>query len=938
MQRNRMKHASRWNRSVVNTLVPSCLPDQTARNALLTVLVLCFLRCGFAAVNPTVPPDVSYVPASTSKIRQLIGDVDYQWGTFTDTRTESRYGISGSDLGVPFTHNGTTYIVFGDTQGGGVFGDRDPMAFTTDTNPEDGLQLTFMADGNRWRPITIPGISQAAFEVPLDGVSISNRMYLYHSTDHSPSVTMGRSVLAVSADNGMNFRLLYDFSINHFINVSVNKINLRDWPGFPVSIGDGLAIFGSGSYRASNARLAFQPAASIEERSTLRYFAGLDSFGNPTWSVNESDAIALFDQACVGELSVAYNRFIKRWIMLFNCGTPRGINFRTARQPWGPWTEPQVLFEPWADLGYAHFMHVNWTFQNYVTVHNPGRENEWGGEYGPYMFKELPIGTDNRTTIYWTLSSWNPYVTVLMKSQLQAANSPVITVPPIDQIVRDREPAVFELTASTVGTLSYRWQRSGTNIPGAVSNVFTLPAASSSDEGSAFRCIVSNAAGSVTSGPVRVVITNENEAPIPRILLPAPGELFAGGSTIVFSGDATDAEDGPLPSSAFHWKILLFHGGYNVPLLGTVSGVKSSAFSVPERGEQATNIFFRVLLTVQDSGGRQASTFRDVYPQTSTLLLRTEPSGLQIVLDGTIRTTPASVASVVGMSRTLSAVTPGLLGGRAHDFKEWSDGTALTHTFTVPKTNAAYNAVFRTPTILVSTNAAWKYLVTATAPLASWNSAAFDDSSWPSGAAQLGFGDGDEATPIGSGPDPNNRYITTYFRRIFTVADPAVFGALTVRLLRDDGGIVYLNGTEIFRSNMGGGTPRWATQAPVAALPADETTQYYSTNMAPTLLRAGTNVVAVEIHQSGANSSDLSFALELRGAEHDPALYVERSAPDQLALSWPYPSAGFALQGALSLQTPGSWSNLNHSVTVSDARNRVTLPVAAAQFFRLRKP
>jgi len=912
---------------------------QTTLMALLGAFALCLPGSALAAVNPTVPPDVSYVPASTRKISQLIGDTDYQWGTPTDTRTQSRYGISGSDLGVPFSHNGITYILFGDTHGGGVAGDRDPLAFTTDTNPEDGLQLTFLANGSQWRPITIPGISQAAYEVPLDAVSISNKIYLYHSTDYSPSVTMGRSVLAVSSDHGMNFQLLYDFSTTHFINVSVNKINLRDWPGFPVSAGDGLAIFGSGSYRASNVRLAFQPAASIEAPSTLRYFAGLDASGNPTWSSNEGDAIALFDQPCVGEFSVAYNKFLKRWLMLFNCGTPRGINYRTARQPWGPWTEPQVLFEPWDDLGYAHFMHVNWTFRNYDTVHNSGRQNEWGGEYGPYMFKELAIGTDNRTTIYWTLSSWNPYVTVLMKSQLQVANSPVITVPPLDQIVSAGEPAAFELTASAIGGLNYRWQRDGTNIPGALSNVFTLPTASAADEPSSFRCIVSNGTGSVTSNPVRVAITNENQAPVVQILSPAAGELFRGGSTVVFSGDATDAEDGALPPTAFHWKVLFFHGGHNVPFLGTVSGVKAGTFSVPERGEQATNVFFRVLLTVQDSAGRRASAFRDIYPQTSVLSFLTEPAGLQIVLDGVVRTTPASVASVVGMSRILSAVAPFTFGGRAHDFREWSDGTTLTRTITVPETNATYTAVFRTPTILVPTNAIWKYLVTASAPSASWKSIIFNDSNWPAGGAQLGFGDNDEATPIGFGPDPNNRYISTYFRHTFAIADPAVFAALTVRLLRDDGGIVYLNGTEVFRSNMGGGTPVWATQAPVTALPTDETTQYYFTNISPVLLRAGTNTLAVEIHQNGTNSSDLSFALELRAAEHDPALRVEGPGANQLGLSWPYPSSGFVLQSALSLQTPASWSNVNQSIVVTNARNEVILPFTSGpHFFRLRKP
>jgi len=115
--------------------------------------------------------------------------------------------------------------------------------------------------------------------------------------------------------------------------VSVTKLHLHDWPGFTQVEGEGLGLFGSGSYRASNVRLAFQPASAIEDVSSLQYFIGLDAVGNPLWSANELDAIALFDQPCVGELSVAWNKFIRRWAMFYNCENPRGINYRTSRKP-----------------------------------------------------------------------------------------------------------------------------------------------------------------------------------------------------------------------------------------------------------------------------------------------------------------------------------------------------------------------------------------------------------------------------------------------------------------------------------------------------------------------------------------------------------------------------------------------------------------------------
>jgi hypothetical protein len=290
------------------------------------------------------------------------------------------------------------------------------------------------------------------------------------------------------------------------------------------------------------------------------------------------------------------------------------------------------------------------------------------------------------------------------------------------------------------------------------------------------------------------------------------------------------------------------------------------------------------------------------------------------------------------MRRTLSAIAPANLAGRSYDWLGWMDGGAVSRSITVPASNATYLATFRTPTTLIATNSVWKYLVTPAAPAASWRDIDFDDTAWPSGRAQLGFGDGDEATTIGSGPDPNHRYVTTYFRQSFTVADPNVFGGGLVRLLRDDGGVVYLNGTEVFRSNMGGGSPDWPTEAPTSALAADETTTYYPTNITTGLLRTGTNVMAVEIHQNGAASSDLSFAIELRATEHDPSLAIAQMGTN-VQLSWPYPSTGYVLQSASGLDPGFNWTTLNLPLAVTNKQNGVTVSaINSAQFYRLRKP
>lgn len=166
-------------------------------------------------------------------------------------------------------------------------------------------------------------------------------------------------------------------------------------------------------------------------------------------------------------------------------------------------------------------------------------------------------------------------------------------------------------------------------------------------------------------------------------------------------------------------------------------------------------------------------------------------------------------------------------------------------------------------TTLIPRGAAWHYRDTGVDLGTAWVEPGFDDSSWASGPAELGYGDGDEATVISYGPNANAKYPTTYFRYTFTLANPGGFTNLVVGFRRDDGGVVYLNGMEVFRSNMPDGPPTYASYA--AANAADDGVTYFAGSVNPFLLRAGDNVLAVEVHQANATSTDLSFDLELIG-------------------------------------------------------------------------
>ncbi len=165
---------------------------------------------------------------------------------------------------------------------------------------------------------------------------------------------------------------------------------------------------------------------------------------------------------------------------------------------------------------------------------------------------------------------------------------------------------------------------------------------------------------------------------------------------------------------------------------------------------------------------------------------------------------------------------------------------------------------------LVPRGATWKYWARG-APPTGWRNTSFAETGWSAGVAELGFGDGGEATLLPAGR------ITYYFRHTFSVA--RAYRLLTLELLRDDGAVVYLNGTEVFRTNMPTGAVTDATPASSAIAPANEST-FQVKGVSPHLLVTGSNVLAVEVHQASATSGDISFDLRLTGVSADGVAFA----------------------------------------------------------------
>ncbi len=203
---------------------------------------------------------------------------------------------------------------------------------------------------------------------------------------------------------------------------------------------------------------------------------------------------------------------------------------------------------------------------------------------------------------------------------------------------------------------------------------------------------------------------------------------------------------------------------------------------------------------------------------------------------------------------------------------------------------------------VIEAGATWRYLDRGNAPASNWKDVGFDDSQWAQGKASFGYGDGDETTVLDYGGNASNKRRTYYFRHAFSLADPQSVKSLQLAVVRDDGVVVYVNGNEVFRDNLPDGTITFNTFALTAVGGADETTFFDASLEGVVLSRE--NVIAVELHQANATSSDTSFDLKLDG----------EIAPGNQA---PEISIAQNVQGAVGewVLLDGSWSDDGLPVT-----------------------
>ena len=393
--------------------------------------------CATAAAQPA--PALTWITNSSIKLEQVIGDVDWANGSNTVSQTIARFNIEGTDISSSFMCGTNRIFFFGDTIGTNVsYNAADPVAWSTTTNGEQGLLLNFFTNSNGSDVFVKPsGIDMSGDDVPNAGICLSNVIYVVCNTgaDHSATNTTQKragdySVLVTFNQTNLTFQTNRTISVvtngGHFVITSLRQF------------GTNVLTFGAGAFRASDIYLATTPVSSYLSGNGTLYFTGLTN-GQPTWSSIETNAIPVVqdnptngppwpnDSPSVGNTSVIYSTNLSLWLMTYDGGrnsiqptNTTGVYFSCAPQPWGPWSTPQMIYNPTRDHGFGNYIHnnrYNPTGPDGPTIgptHNP--TNTDGEVYAPYLIESFTRVTNSTVFIYYTMATWNPYTVLKMRS------------------------------------------------------------------------------------------------------------------------------------------------------------------------------------------------------------------------------------------------------------------------------------------------------------------------------------------------------------------------------------------------------------------------------------------------------------------------------------------------------------------------------------------
>lgn len=349
----------------------------------------------------------------------------------------------------------------------------DPIAWSRTKDPEHGLRLRFYTNvaGDstlKVAPVYPDGSSfdMGGDAIPNSGIDLDGRLYLICSTgtvivngtaDHTQDSSVVTQFDPVQRTFTAGRTLSRAGDGGHFVFVAPHELPLQ-FGNTPTD--SEVVIFGTGSYRRSDIFLSkikrseFASGVRPNGNSSTRFFTGLVD-GQPAWSDTESLAVPVVrddplsfigvgetqqpwpnDDPTIGNLSVAWCPAVGLWLLTYDGGRQTGtgshvkqtdgVYFTYATAPWGPWLVPQQIFNATRDNGFGTFIH-HYDHSTGIgsgpagptigsqAINDP--DTTTGGNFAPQIIEPYTTVVGDTLKLYYTLSTWNPYTVVKMRSE-----------------------------------------------------------------------------------------------------------------------------------------------------------------------------------------------------------------------------------------------------------------------------------------------------------------------------------------------------------------------------------------------------------------------------------------------------------------------------------------------------------------------------------------
>ena len=359
----------------------------------------------------------------------------------------------------------------------------DPMASSRTTQPDSGLKLTFFKKTPDTTLTISPqypdgrSLSMGGDEIANSGINLNSSIYLICNTGAAAAGTHDSDSCVVVQFNPASRTFTAGRTVSragrrgHFVFTALREMPMQ----FASSPTDSeVVIFGLGVRGKSDIYLSKIPKGEFwsgltpQGKGATRYFKGIVA-GQPTWTDTDSAAVPIVqdnplaeigvglpqspwpqDNPTINNLSVAWEPALGLWLLTFGGGHQSppptylkqtdGIYFSYASTPWGPWSLPQLIFNATRDSALGTWIHT-YNHNTNIGAGPPGPtignqklndpDTTSGANFAPQMIESFTRLSGNTLKIFYTLSTWNPYTVVKMRSKFQVlAGSQVGVQPP----------------------------------------------------------------------------------------------------------------------------------------------------------------------------------------------------------------------------------------------------------------------------------------------------------------------------------------------------------------------------------------------------------------------------------------------------------------------------------------------------------------------------